>query len=337
MSWYRDGHIYSPHCVIMKTLRTALIPTLVAATLVLSPAAAFADSDSGSSSTPSSERAAPAAEQAINSVEAQQEALAQVAPDQLPAIKARAAEKIAKRQSDLTQWSAKVATAPADCGQNAAVLARIAATQTSLLTLNNAIQASTTPEAAKPLYQQIFTHNRVYAVVSPVVHLTLACDNQWARAAKQTAAIADLQAKITAATATGVNTAAASALLAQVAPLVAAGKQSALLASTGVASLVPDQGNEATKATNTAAITAARGLIKQADAQLDGAASLLTQTRKALGLEVNTEKKETKKAEREAEKAKKEAEKAAEKAKRQADKAAKKANKKNNDNDNDND
>ncbi len=306
---------------IGTALGTIAAPSLLTICLVLNPTAAFAD-DSGSAQP--AEQSAPAVDRAINSAEAQQEKAVQVAPDQLPAIKVKAAEKIAKRQADLAAWAAKLNAAPADCGQNAAALARIAQTQASITALSASIAAATTPEAAKPLYQQIFTHNRVYAVVSPVVHLTLACDQQWARAAKQTTQIAELQAKIAAANAAGTDTSAASAFLAQVAPLIAAGKQSAAAASASVVGLVPDQGNETTKAANAAAIAVAREQIKGADTQLDSAANLLSQTRKALGGEVKSEKKESKEAER----ARKKAEKEAEKAKKQAEREAKKASKK---------
>ncbi len=323
-----------------KRIGTALLTT----TLMLAvPTAAFADSSSGSSG---SEQSAPSVDQVLNSSDAQQEKAAQTAPEQLDAIKAKAAEKIAKRQKDLTQWSAKIATAPADCGQNAATLQRIATTQASLVALNTAIQSSTTKEAAKPLYQQIFTHQRVYLVVSPVVHIALACDQQWARAAKQTTQVAELQAKLAApvpstvapstvapSTVAGTpvpstvvaNTAAAAALLAQVTPLIELGKATAGTASSSLVSLAPDLGVEATKSANAVKVATAREQIRQADANLDRAADLLKQTRQALNPVIKTEKKAEKKAEREADKAKRDAEREAEKAKRQAEKAKDKA------------
>jgi hypothetical protein len=327
-----------------KRIGTALLTT----TLMLAvPTAAFADSSSGSSG---SEQSAPSVDQVLNSSDAQQEKAAQTAPEQLDAIKAKAAEKIAKRQKDLTQWSAKIATAPADCGQNAATLQRIATTQSSLVALNTAIQSSTTKEAAKPLYQQIFTHQRVYLVVSPVVHIALACDQQWARAAKQTTQVAELQAKLAApvpstvapstvapSTVAGTpvpstvvaNTTAAAALLAQVTPLIELGKATAGTASSSLVSLAPDLGVEATKSANAVKVATAREQIRQADANLDRAADLLKQTRQALNpvikSEAKAEKKAEKKAEREADKAKRDAEREAEKEKRQAEKEKDKA------------
>jgi hypothetical protein len=293
---------------------------LTAGLLILTPTAALADD----SKSGSSEQSAPALDSMVNSADAQQEKKPQASPDNLAALKAKAAESIAKRQRDLASWSAKLTAAKTDCGQNAAALSRIGATQASLTTLGASIAASTTVEAAKPLYQQVFTHQRVYLVVSPVVHTALACDNQLARATRQTTNVAELNTKIAAAKAKGVNTAPAEAFLAQVTPQIEAGKATATAAAASLSGLVPDQGNEATKAANEAAVNGAKAGIRAADASFDNAASLLKQATKALGGEAKTEaseKKAEKKAEHEKKKAEKEAEKEAKKAEREAAKA----------------
>jgi hypothetical protein len=326
-----------------KQLGTAILAT---AFLTLSPAAAFADSSSGSGSV--SEQSSPSLEKILNSSDAQQEKATQVAPDQLDAIKAKAAERIAKRQRDLTSWSAKLATAPADCGQNGASLQRIATTQAALAALSTSIQTSTTKEAAKPLYLQIFTHQRVYLVGSPAVHIALACDQQAARAAKQLAEVAELQAKITApvpstvapSTVAGAtvptnapNTAAAAALLAQVTPLIELGKATSAAASASLVSLTADQGNESVKSGNAVKVATAREQIRQADANLDRAGELLKQTRQALSPVVKSAKQEQKKTASDAAKAKRDADREAAKVKRDAEKAKDKAERENKKND----
>jgi hypothetical protein len=317
-----------------KQLGTAILAT---AFLTLSPAAAFADSSSGSGSV--SDQSSPSLEKILNSSDAQQEKATQVAPDQLDAIKAKAAERIAKRQRDLTSWSAKLATAPADCGQNGASLQRIATTQAALAALSTSIQTSTTKEAARPLYLQIFTHQRVYLVGSPAVHIALACDQQAARAAKQLAEVAELQAKITApaptvapSTVAGAtvptnapNTAAAAALLAQVTPLIELGKATSAAASASLVSLTADQGNESVKSANAVKVATAREQIRQADANLDRAGELLKQTRQALSPVVKSAKQEQKKTATDAAKAKRDADREAAKVKRDAEKAKDKA------------
>ncbi len=307
----------------MKKLTTLVV---AAALLALTPAAAFADSDSSKSSSKSSssDQATPALESILNSSDAQQEKKTQIAPDTLAAIKARAAEAIAKRQRDLASWTAKVTSQTTDCGQNAASLTRIGAAQAGLVTLGTSLAAATTPEAAKPLYQQIFTHQRVYLVVSPAVNVAIACDKQWARGAKQTTTIAELNTKITAAKAKGINTATAEALLAQVAPVIATGKTTSAAAAASLTGLAADQGVEATKAANAAAVDAAKAQIKLADASFDKAADLLKQTAKALGTD-SKDHHESEKAKREAERAKEKAERESEKAKREAERAKDKA------------
>jgi hypothetical protein len=287
---------------------------LALALLVATPGAAFADSSSSSSSA---EQATPAVDKVINSPEATAEKAEPASPEQLAALKAKASAEIAKRQASLTGWVAKLAAAKADCGQNGPAAARIAATQASLNTLGAAIQAAPTREAAKPLYRQIFTHQRVYLVVGPVVGIALACDGQAVRADKLTVRLTELQTKASTAAAGGANTAAAVALLNQVAPLIATGKASATAAAASVNGLAPDQGVEAVKVSNSAAVNAARAQMKQSDASLDAAGRLLNDASKALGGSVKSDRKTDRKSD-------KEAAKDAEKAKREQAKQDKK-------------
>jgi hypothetical protein len=333
----------------MKTRKA--VATLSLALAVAAPTTAFAQSSA--SATPG-EQSGPTVEVIVNSPEAVAEKAEPAAPDQLVAIKNKAAAEIGKRQKSLGDWSAKLATAKADCGQNSAAASRIASTQANLVALGSSIQAATDKAVAKPLYRQIFTHQRVYLVVGPVVSITIACGNQYARADKLNVELTELLAKAnsvgittttipastvpastvpastpgTTAVPSGVNTAAALALLNQVAPLITAGKASAASASAAVQAIVPDQGTEAVKASNAATVTAAKNQIKQADASLDKARALLNEARKTLNGAIKQDKlqeRAEKKAEKEAEKAEKKAEKAAEKADKEAKKAERKA------------
>jgi hypothetical protein len=298
------------------TLRTLLIAP---ALLLALPSAALAD-DSASST-----QAAPALEKSLNTADAAQEKAGSSAPENLIALKNKATAEVTKRQVSLTKWAGQLAAVKADCGQNAAAAARISSTQTSLVALNSQIQAATDLTAAKALYKQIFTHQRVYLVVSPVIHVAIACDNQTARANTLTTRLTDLQAKVTAAGSAGANTAAATALLAQVPGLIATGKTTAATAAASVAGLAPDQGVEATKTANAASVAQAKGLIKQADSSLDTAASLMKDASSQLADATRDDKRADKKAENQSEKAAREAAKRAEDAKRDAEKAAKKA------------
>jgi hypothetical protein len=268
-----------------------------------------------------SAQAWPVLEKSVNTADAAVEKAGSATPETLIALKNKATAEVSKRQVSLTKWAGQLAAVKADCGQNAASATRISAAQTSLVALNGQIQAATDLVIAKALYKQIFTHQRIYLVVSPVVHLAIACDNQTARANGLTTRLTELQAKITAAGSAGANTAAATALLAQVPGLIASGKTSAATAAASVAGLAPDQGVEATKTANAAVVTKAKGLIKQADSSLDTAASLINDASKQLTGATRDDKKADKKADNQSEKA---AKKAADQAKKSNGKSDKK-------------
>jgi hypothetical protein len=297
---------------------------LTALTALVPPTAAHADTQIPV------ETATPKVDSIVNSAEAVAEKApaATTVTASLESIKAKAAEQIAKRQKTLAEWAADITKAKGDCGQNAGSVARITQTQAGLTALAAQIQAAPDVAAAKTLYGQIFTTYRVYLVVGPSVHVSLACGAQSARSARLLTEVANVQALIDTAAAGGANTAPATALLSQVQPLVDQAKTAAAIASNSVASIVPDLGNEATKAANAATVAAARNQIKAADTQLDTAAKALRDARASLGGAKKTERAEDqaeKKTEREAKKAEHDAEKVDRKAKHEAEKGARKA------------
>jgi hypothetical protein len=280
------------------------------------------------------ETATPKVDSIVNSAEAIIEKAPATTPPtaSVESIKAKAAEQIAKRQKTLIEWTADIAKAKGDCGQNAGSSARITQTQAGLTALAAQIQAAPDAATAKTLYGQIFTTYRVYLVVGPSVHVSLACGAQSARSARLLTEVANTQALIATATAAGANTAPATALVAQVQPLVDQAKTGAALASNSVASIVPDLGNDATKTANAVTVATARDQIKAADAQLDAAAKALRDARASLSgankterQEDKAEKKSEKKGEHEAKKAERDAQKATRKAEHDAAKAAREA------------
>ena len=308
----------------MKPTNLRRLATLMFLPAVLvTPVAAYADEN------PLVENAAPKVDAVVNSPDAVAEKAQgsdnSVVP--LPKIKARAAEQIAKRHKSLTDWSGDIAKAKGDCGQNAGAATRIATTQASLNTLAPQIQAAADVATAKPLYEQIFTHHRVYLVVGPAVHIPLACGAQSARAARILTEVANVQTAIEAAKANGIDTTAASALVASVKPLVDGAKAESIVASNSVASIVPDLGNEAIKTANATTVKTARDQIKSADVKLDAAAKALKDARESLRGAKKSDH-ESDKAEKDADKAEKKAEKEADKAEKKAEKEADKAEKK---------
>lgn len=311
----------------MKTNNLRRVATLLCLPAVLlAPVAAHADSNV------LVENAGPKLDTVVNSSDAAAEKAhvsdKSVVP--LARIKARAAEQIAKRQRSLVDWSGHIAKAKGDCGQNAGAATRITSTQAGLNALAPQIQAAADVATAKPLYEQIFTHHRVYLVVGPAVHIPLACGAQSARAARIMTEVANVRTAIETAKAGGANTAAAEALVATVPPLVDQAKNESSAASNSAASMVPDLGNEAIKTANAATVKAAREQITSADAKLDAAARALKEARDSLRGAKKSDRendKTAKETERTAKKAEKEAERAAKKAEKESERASKRAEK----------
>ncbi len=300
------------------------------ATLMIVPAVLVAPSVAHGDEVAVTESAAPKVDAVVYSPQAAAEKTqgGEKAEASLASIKARAAEQIAKRQKSLTEWSADIAKAKGDCGQNAGAATRISSTQAALSALATQIQSAADVATAKPLALQIYTHHRVYLVVGPAVHIPLACGAQSNRAARLLTEVANVQTLIATASAGGADTAAATALVNSVAPLVNQAKAASIAASNSAASIVPDLGNEAIKTSNAATVQAARDQIKAADALLDSAAKALKDARHSLSGAKKTDResdKADKSAERSAKKAAAEEERAAKKAAAEEERAAKKA------------
>ena len=176
-------------------------------------------------------------------------------------LKAKGAAAIVKRQTTLAELSGKIAGQAKDCGSNAAMTAEITATATGLTGVGTSLAAATDLKVAKDLYRSIFIDYRVYLVVAPKAGKVIRCDVQLLRNDALTAEGAKLQLSIDEAKAKGVDTAAAQgakdAAMAQLAGI------NPVAALPGVLNLVPDRGDKAVAASNTAALRAS-------DAVLDG-------------------------------------------------------------------
>jgi hypothetical protein len=210
-------------------------------------------------------------------------------------IQAKGAAAIAKRQTTLSELTAKLAAQTTDCGSNGAMTAEVAATSAGLATVGANLQTVTDLTAAKTLYRSIFTDYRVYLLVSPKAGKVIRCDAQIARNAALTADAAKLQAAIDEAKAKGVDTTAAQAAkdaaVAQLAGIVPAN------ALNGVMGLVPDKGDKAVQAANTAALNASDKILdanfasqKSVHQQLISARKLLSGTAQAARAVAKTER-----------------------------------------------
>jgi hypothetical protein len=176
-------------------------------------------------------------------------------------LKTKGAAAIAKRQATLAELSGKIAVQAKDCGSNAAMTTEITNTSTGLTGVGTTLAAATDVKAARDLYRSIFIDFRVYMVVAPKAGKVIRCDTQLLRNDALTAEGAKLQLSIDEAKAKGVDTTAAqSAKDAAMTQLSGINPAAALPLVMG---LVPDKGDKAVAASNTAA-------LRSSDAVLDG-------------------------------------------------------------------
>ena len=245
---------------------------------------------------------------------------------QLTAVKAKGVAALAQRQRTLADLLGKLAAQTKDCGSNAAMSAQIGAANTGLAGVGAALAASTDINAAKTLYRTMFTDFRVYLLVAPQTGKVVRCDVLLARNEALTAEGARLQLSIDAAKLRGANTAAAQAskdaAVAQLGTILPANS------IVGVAALIPDKGDPAVQASNTAALNNSDAALdanvaaqRSVNAQFDAARKLLGQANK-----VDKENdKEVKKNEKDAKQAAKKAEIEAKQAAKRIEQDAKKA------------
>ncbi|MEA3019928.1 MAG: hypothetical protein QOI47_1452, partial [Actinomycetota bacterium] len=128
-----------------------------------------------------------------------------VKPNAKDASKGRAAAEIARRQRTLSALSAKVARVTADCGENAALVAELAAESAGLAALGHTIANETDTSKLKAEYASIFQDYRVYLLETPKTHTVVACDRVTENSTKITAWIAKAQSAIDKAAAAGAD------------------------------------------------------------------------------------------------------------------------------------
>jgi hypothetical protein len=221
-----------------------------------------------------------------NSPEAVSELRVSTAPRTLDWYKTNGAAAVAQRQTTLTELSANIAKQTKDCGTNAAMTSEVGRTAANLNALNAAIASATDVNAAKTFYRQIFTENRVYALVAPKVGKAIRCDVYLVRNEALTAEAARLQLLIDKAKSDGVNVVVAQ--LAKDAALATLSTINPIPSQATIVGLVPDRGDKTLLAANTAALKASDAQLdavvlqqKTANAQLDAVRAALRQDLKA--------------------------------------------------------
>ena len=148
------------------------------------------------------------------------------------------------------------------------IAAEVQTETANLTTLKAKIDADTTVATARADAKTITGDYRIYALIIPQGSIVAASDRVSVIVGLMNAIQVKLQARITAAQTAGKNVTAMQASIADMTAKMTDATSQAQTAQTGVASLVPDQGNATVAASNKAALLAARTNIKNATADL---------------------------------------------------------------------
>jgi hypothetical protein len=204
---------------------------------------------------------------------------ATAAAARLAAVQGRCVAAIDARLGQLRGLTAAITAAPnLTTGHQASLTDILSASTSGLTTLKTTIKADTDLATLQGHCQDIVTGFRIYALVTPQVHLVIAADDLTS-AADRLSQLADRIAQaITAAKAKGLDTTQAEAALAEMRSEVAAGKAAASGIVGNVLGLTPADYNANPKvlAPSRAALASARGHLR--NAAQDGAQAV-----KALG------------------------------------------------------
>lgn len=192
-------------------------------------------------------------------------------PAKLTELKARADEAVKDRLTQIDKLTARIQGAAADCGQNADVVGQLGNDRTGLQALDATIQAETDGKKAVAEYRQIFTDFRIYWLQTPKTNEVVACD----RAGKADTALTSLRQKIQSrvdeAKAKGYDVSNAQAALDDMAAKLSSGTASAHQASSSVADLQPDKGDQSVLSSNFAALSKGRQQLHTAWTDLQAA------------------------------------------------------------------
>ena len=141
----------------------------------------------------------------------------------------------------------------------------------TLTTLKGKIDADTDVATARADAKTITADYRIYALVVPQGYIVASSDRISTIVGLMNAIQAKLQTRITAAQTAGKDVTALQAAITDMTAKLSDATSQAQSAQTGVASLVPDQGNTTVAASNKAALVAARANLKTANSDIKAA------------------------------------------------------------------
>jgi hypothetical protein len=192
-------------------------------------------------------------------------------PARLTELKARADEAVKERLTQIDTLSGRLNGAGADCGQNADVLGQLATDKSGLQSLDATIQAETDGKKAVAEYRQIFTDFRVYWLQTPKTQEVVACDRASKADATLTSLRQKIQARVDEAKGKGYDVSGAQAALDDMGAKLTDATTNANQASSSVADLQPDKGDQSVLSSNFAALSKGRQELHTAWSDLQAA------------------------------------------------------------------
>ena len=180
------------------------------------------------------------------------------APSRLADLKARADQAVKDRFTQIDTLAGHLNGAGADCGQNGDVAGQLASDRTGLQQLDATIQAETDGRKAVAEYRQIFTDFRIYWLQTPKTHEVVACDRESKADATLTSLKQRIQSRVDEAKAKGYDVSAAQAAVDDMGAKLTDATTHAGQASSSVADLQPDKGDQSVLTSNLAALAKGR-------------------------------------------------------------------------------
>ncbi len=252
----------------------SFIAAALGALIIASPLAAFAqEGESGSVGVDASVTAGVTTSGKGGGAEARQEHRAEVKANVQGKIEDRAHDRaeqeISRRIDHLNQFITRLNGAKhIEDGDKSALSATLQAQIAELTALNLKIQGDTSTTSLKEDVQSITKSYRIFALVLPQSAIMAAGDRAKTVAGQLETLSAKLKTRLDTAAAGGTDVSAQLTLLADMNAKTADAKVQAQAAIDGVSGLKPDNGDETVKASNLAALKAARTKIQAAQQDL---------------------------------------------------------------------
>ncbi len=190
----------------------------------------------------------------------------------LSAIVTKADSDISARITALNDLNTRVQSLKnVSTDEKTSIASQVQTNITGLTALQTTIDADTVVATARTDAATIFTTFRIYALVVPQGWILASADRVTTITGLMTSLATNIQTRITADQSAGKDVSALTAALADMQAKITDANTQSTSAQSGVTSLVPDQGNKTTAASNHAALVAARGDIKTATADITAA------------------------------------------------------------------